>query len=80
MLRHDQHTAIAGEKIHEIRFLGLWTLSIDMPRLKMKISLKTMLLDVYIKACYMKKITSMIAYFAAIAKYNLVCKNCNFKV
>ena len=32
----------------------------------MNISLKTMLLDVH-KTCYMKKITSMIAHFAAVA-------------
>ena len=40
---------------------------------KMKISLKIMLLDVH-KCFYNKKITSMIAYFAAAVKYNLARK------
>ena len=42
----------------------------------MKISMKQccqMYLNVSIDLLY-KKVTSMIAYFAAVAKYNLVCK------
>ena len=38
ILRHDQHTAIPGGRIHEIRFFGLRTLTMAASILKIVIS------------------------------------------